>query len=179
MVRQRTFERHNFDELLRSVAEEVDGRWYLLETAGQVDAAESAKEEAAATRLETYMLEYLTENPGEEGVHFSDLFEQNLFVQDKPRRDLKEWLPEYFFRTEAGTGNAANDEERQQKEALRRRHSAPHQALGNALLEGVPPANDQPGEPGHGRQLARQCRRAGLYELGRALYEKAASRSTN
>jgi hypothetical protein len=30
MVRRGEFERHNFDELLRSVAEESNGRWYLL-----------------------------------------------------------------------------------------------------------------------------------------------------
>lgn len=175
MVRQRVFERHNFDELLRGVAEEVDGRWYLLETAGQVDAAESAKEEAAAARLETFMREYLAENPGEMGVHFSDLFEQNLFVQDKPRRDLKEWLPEYFFRTEAGTWRPpANDEEWQQKETLRAGGTLRRiKRFGNALLEGVPPAErDQPENLATAANWIRQCRRAGLYELGRALYEK-------
>lgn len=175
MVRQGSFERHRFDELLRSVAEEVDGRWYLLETAGQVDAAESAKEEAAAARLEAFMQTYLFQNPGETGIHFSDLFEQNLYVQDKPRRDLKEWLPEFFFRTEAGTWRPpANEEEREQKAALRSTGTLRRiKRFGNALLEGVPPAErDRPENVATAGSWIRQCRRAGLYELGRALYEK-------
>lgn len=175
MVRQRTLERHNFDELLRSVAEEVDGRWYLLETAGQVDAAEGDKEETAAARLEAFMKTYLVENPGETGIHFSDLFEQNLYVQDKPRRNLKEWLPEYFFRTESATWRPpANDEEREQKAALRSSGTLRRiKRFGNALLEGVPPADrDQPENLATAADWVRQCRRAGLYELGRALFEK-------
>lgn len=175
MVRQRTFERHNFDELLRSVAEEVGGRWYLLETVGQMDAAESAKEEAAASRLETFMRTYLLQNPAETGVHFSDLFEQNLYVQDKTRRDLKEWLPEFFFRTEAGTWRPpANEEERGQKAALRSTGTLRRiKRFGNALLEGVPPAErDRPENVATAADWVRQCRRAGLYELGRVLYEK-------
>ncbi len=175
MVRQRAFERHNFDELLRSVAEEVDGRWYLLATAGLLDAAESAKEEAAAARLETFMTSQLTNQPTESGIHFSDLFEQNLFVQDKPRRDLKEWLPEYFFRTEAGIWRPpANEEERQQKASLRAGGVLRRiKRFGNALLEGAPPASrDRPENLATAADWIRQCRRAGLYELGRALYEK-------
>ena len=45
MVRRGGFERHDFDELLRSVAKESppgSGRWYLLATADQVDEAKLA-----------------------------------------------------------------------------------------------------------------------------------------
>lgn len=175
MVRRGTFERHNFDELLRSVAEEVNSRWYLLETADQMDAAESAKEEAAAARLEAFMGDYLAERPTETGVHYSDLFEQYLPITDKPRRLLADWLPEFFFKTEAGTWRSpANEEERAQKAALRTSGTLRRiRRFGNALLEGVPPAErDRPENVATAADWIRQCRRAGLYELGRALYEK-------
>jgi len=55
-----------------------------------VDEAESAKEAAAARRLETFMARHLAENHEEAGVHYSDLFEQYLPVKDKPRRLLDE-----------------------------------------------------------------------------------------
>lgn len=175
MVRKGEFERHDFDQLLRSVAEEVDGRWYLLETADQVDEAESAKEAAAAARLEAFMDEYLAERPEEPGVHYSDLFEQYLPVQDKPRRLLADWLPEYFFKTPEGTWRLpANEEERAQKEALRTSGTLRRiKRFARALLEGVPPHDrDRPANTATAADWIRQCRRAGLYDLGRVLYEK-------
>lgn len=175
LVRKGAFERHNFDELLNSVAEEVGGRWYLLETADQMDAAESAKEEAAAARLEAFMGDYLAERPTETGVHYSDLFEQYLPITDKSRRLLADWLPEFFFKTEAGTWRPpTNEEEREQKAALRTSGTLRRiRRFGNALLEGVPPAErDRPENVATAADWIRQCRRAGLYELGRALYEK-------
>ena len=43
----------------------------------------------------------------------------------------------------------------------------------NALLEGVPPhEHDAPANTATAADWIRQCRRAGLYEQGRALYEK-------
>ena len=175
MVRKGEFERHNFDELLHSVAEEVDGRWYLLETADQVDEAESAKEAAAAAHLEEFINQVFSEKPGLSGVHYSDLFEQYLPVQDKPRRLLADWLPEYFFRTPEGTWRPpADDEERAQKEALRTSGTLRRiKRFARALLEGVPPHHrDRPVNIATAADWIRQCRRAGLYELGRALYEK-------
>jgi DNA modification methylase len=175
MVRKGEFERHNFDELLHSVAEEVDGRWYLLETADQVDEAESAKEAAAAAHLEEFINQVFLKKPGLSGVHYSDLFEQYLPVQDKPRRLLADWLPEYFFRTPEGTWRPpANDEERAQKEGLRTSGTLRRiKRFARALLEGVPPHHrDRPANTATAADWIRQCRRAGLYELGRALYEK-------
>lgn len=175
MVRKGEFERHNFDDLLHSVAEEVEGRWYLLETAGQLDEAESAREAAAAARLEAFMHQYLEENPGESGVHYSDLFEQYLPVHDKPRRLLQEWLPEFFFKTGEGTWRPpANEEERGQKAALRAGGTLRRiKRFTKALLDGVPPhGRDRPANPATAADWLRQCRRAGLYELGRAIYEK-------
>lgn len=175
MVRKGEFERHDFDRHLRSVAEEVNGRWYLLETADQVDEAESTKEAAAATHIETFMARFLADRPEESGVHYSDLFEQYLPVQDKPRRLLADWLPEFFFKTPEGTWRpAANAEERAQKEALRTGGTLRRiKRFARALLEGVPPAErDRPANVATAADWLRQCRRAGLYELGRALYEK-------
>jgi len=175
MVRKGEFERHNFDSLLRTVAEEVDGRWYLLETADQVDEAESAKEPAVAGYLEAFMERYLAEHPEESGVHYSDLFEQYLPVQDKPRRLLADWLPEYFFKTPEGTWRPpTNDEERAQKEVLRASGTLRRiKRFARALLEGVPPHDrDRPLNAATAADWIRQCRRAGLYDIGRVLYEK-------
>lgn len=175
MVHKGEFERHNFDEILRSVAEEVDGRWYLLETVDQIDEAESRKEIDAAAHLEAFMYQYLEENQGEIGVHYSDLFEQYLPIQDKPRRLMQEWLPEFFFKTAEGTWRPpANEEERAQKEALRTSGTLRRiKRFANALLEGVPPhERDVPPNTATAADWIRQCRRAGLYEQGRALYEK-------
>ena len=175
MVRKGEFERHNFDELLHSVAEGVDGRWYLLETADLVDEAEGAKEAAAAASLEPFMEKCLTERPEESGVHYSDLFERYLLVQDKPRRLLADFLPEYFFKIADGTWcPPASAEERLQKENLRTSGTLRRiKRFGRALLGGVPPHDrDRPENVATAADWIRQCRRAGLYELGRALYEK-------
>lgn len=175
MVRKGEFERHNFDELLHSVAEEVGNRWYLLATADQVDEVESKKETASASRLETFVQKYLKEHPDELGVHYSDLFEQYLPIKDKPRRLLQDWLPEFFFKTAESTWRPpATDEERQQKAALRSSGALRRiKRFTNALLDGNPPYDrDKPENAATMADWIRQCRRAGFYDLGRALYEK-------
>lgn len=175
MVRRGEFERHNFDELLRSVAEEANGRWYLLDTAGLVDEAESKKESAAAKRLEGHMQKYMVEHRDEVGVHYSDLFEQYLPIKDKPRRLLQDWLPEFFYKTTEGTWRPpVNDEERQQKAALRSSGALRKiKRFANALVDGVPPADrDKPENAVTLADWIRQCRRAGLFDLGRVMYEK-------
>jgi len=184
MVRKGEFERHDFEALLRSVAEDVDGRWYLLATADQIDEAESAKEAAAAAHLETWIRNQVSsEKPGfldeYSGAHYSDLFEQYLPVGDKPRRLLVDWLPEYFFKTPEGTWRPpVNDEERAQKEALRTSGTLRRiKRFARALLEGVPPHDrDRPPNAATAADWIRQCRRAGLYDLGRVLYEKGGFR---
>lgn len=187
MVRRGEFQRHNFDELLRSIAEEVNGRWYLLDTAGLVDEAESKKETAAANRLEGYMQNAITPDPspkggrGEitEGMHYSDLFEQYLPIKDKPRRLLQDWLPEFFFKTAEGTWRPPmNEEERHQKAVLRSSGTLRRiKRFANALMDGVPPSDqDKPENTVTLADWIRQCRRAGLFELGRVLYEKSGLR---
>lgn len=200
MVRQGSFQRHNFDDLLHSVAEPVREpvmlnlfeqkppdlfgsheivRWYLLETAGQVDEAEGRKESAAAQRLEAFMNDYLQAHPAEMGVHYSDLFEQYLPVADKPRRRLSDWLPEYFYKTEEGTWRPPSDDEERQAKAVLRTSGVLRRIkrFVAALQEGVPPAErDQPANAATLADWIYQCRRAGLYELGRVLYEKGGLR---
>ena len=181
-VRKGVFERHDFDLLLRSVAEESpngSGRWYPLSTSGQVDEAESAKEEAAAAKLEAYVYHYLNENRTETGVHYSNLLEQYLPVKDKPRRFLQDWLPEFFFKTMDGIWRPPqNDEERKQKAALRSSGALRRiKRFANALVEGVPPyEKDRPENAATLADWIRQCRRAGLYDYGRILYEKGGLR---
>ena len=198
MVRRGEMEAHDFDALLRSVAEEVTepvkknlfenadadlfgshivSRWYLKATVDQIDSAEQDKENAAAERLETFMMKYLIKHPEAEGVHYSDLFEQIIVipVEKRPRRLFENWLPEYFYKTTEGTWRPPADEtERQQKTSVREAGTLRKmKRFANALLEGVP-VRDQD-RPDSARTLAewiRQCRRAGLYEQGRVMYEK-------
>lgn len=198
MVRRGEMEAHDFDGLLRSVAEEITepvkknlfenkdadlfgshvvSRWYLKETADKIDGAEQDKENSAADRLEKFMLKYLAEHPEKDGVHYSDVFEQVVVipVEQRPRRLCENWLPEYFFKTTEGTWRPPTDEvERQQKAAIREAGTLRRmKRFANALLEGVP-VRDQD-RPDSARTLAewiRQCRRAGLYEQGRVMYEK-------
>jgi hypothetical protein len=112
-------------------------------------------------------------------VHYSDLFEQYLPISDKPRRRLQDWLPEYFYKTEDGTWRPAKDEEeRQAKIGLRSSGVLRRiKRFVNALQEGAPPfERDKPANAATLADWIYQCRRAGLYELGRALYEKGGLR---
>jgi DNA modification methylase len=179
MVRKGQFQRHNFDELLRTVAEETGGRWYLLETADQLDETESKKENAVASRLETLMQKYIKKHPGEIGVHYSNLFEEYLPIKDKPRRLLQDWLPEFFYKTEEGTWRPPfNEEERQTKLSLRLTGELRHiKRFANALSAGIPPAErDRPSNASTLAEWIYQCRRSGLYDLGRILYERGGLR---
>ena len=118
---------------------------------------------------------YLEERSWETGVHYSDLFEQYLPVRDKPRRQLIDWLPEFFYRTEEGTWRPpASEEERLVKEELRATGALRRiRRYARALLEGAPPADrDRPTNPSTAADWLRTCYRAGLYAEGRAIYEQ-------
>jgi DNA modification methylase len=184
MVRKGEFERHDFISLLRSVAEEVQipdeqgkliNRWYLRDPEDTVEDAERRKEDVSANRLETFMVNYLNDHHEFEGVHYSDLFEHYLPVKEKPRRLLIDWLPEYFYRTSEGTWRPPqDDEERQQKSALRSSGSLRRiRRFTNAILNSVPPAEkDRPENAATLADWIYQCRRAGLFEQGKLLYER-------
>jgi hypothetical protein len=197
MVRKGQMEAHDFDTLLKSMAEEVQqpvkedlfrnkepdlwgshvqSRWYLKETADQVDQAEQAKEDKAAGRLEKFMLSHLKKHPEEEGVHFTFVQEElfGISMNEWPRRRLADWLPEYCVKTPSGTWRPPNDDERLQLATLREAGTLRRiKRFANALVEGVPiPEKDRPGTDVDLLDWLRQCRRAGLYEQGRAIYEK-------
>jgi len=202
LVSSRSMESHDFEALLRSVADEVQepvkknlfenkepdlfgshiqSRWYLKETADHVDQAEQAKEDAVAVRLATYITDYLQKKPEAEGVHYSDLFEQFLPVNDKPRRLLADWLPEYFIKTASGTWRNPNPDESQQLATLREQGTLRRiKRFANALIEGVPIRDkDRPASDSDSLDWLRQCRRAGLYDQGKAIYEKGGLNSAN
>ena len=180
MVRAGQMQAHNFDDLLREVADEVKdaggaSRWYLKESEeGQVDAAEAAKEDDAAKAMEKFIAKTL-EKSYAEGVHYSDLFEHYLYaVKDKPRRSLADWLPDYFFKTEDGTWRLPVDEdERELKEQARasgenrriKRYAAMLQAGVAVPKERVPSAATL-------AEWIRHAKRSGLYEAGKLLYER-------
>ena len=149
-----------------------------------MDKAEQEREDAAAASLEAFMVTYLREHPEDEGVHYSDLFEQFLpiAVADKPRRLLADWLLEYFFKTPAGTWRPPADvKEREQKALLRQTGTLRRiKRFANALIEGVPVRDtDRPGSDADLLDWLRQCRRAGLYEQGKAIYEKGGLNSAS
>ncbi len=120
------------------------------------------------------MLKHLKEHPENEGAHYSDLFEEYLPVQDKPRRLLADWIPEYFIKTPSGTWRPPNDDERKLLAELREAGTLRRiKRFANALIDGVPVRDKD--RPANDRDLLdwlRQCRRAGLYEQGKAIYEK-------
>jgi hypothetical protein len=159
----------------------IQSRWYLKETADQMNHAEQAKEDAVADRLGKFIGDYLKQKPELEGVHYSDLFEQYLPVHDKPRRLLADWLLEFFIKTASGTWRLPDKEESQQLAKLRAAGTLRRiKRFANALIEGVPVRDkDRPGSDVNLLDWLRQCRRAGLYEQGKAIYEKGGMNSAN
>jgi len=188
MVRAGQMEAHNFEEVLGRVAEanKPEGstgngvRWFLKETElNTVDSSETIKEDAAYEKIAKFVAEYLTKNPENEGVHFSDLSEHYIYtVKDKPRRALVDWLLDYFYKTEDGTYRLPiTEEEKKIKSegrakgiARRIRHYIAH------LEQGIPIRDqDRPNDSTLADWL-RHCRRSGMYEQGKALYEKGGIR---
>ena len=175
MVQSGKMEAHDFEALLRTVAEEAsEGRWYLKETADHLDQAEQIMEDVCAARLGIFMASYLKTHPEHDGVHYSDLFEQYLPVRDKPRRLMADWLPECFIKTPSGTWRPPDKEEAEQLAKLREAGTLRRiKRFANTLIDGVPVRDkDRPGSDVDLLDWLRQCRRAGLYEQGRAIYEK-------
>jgi len=184
MVRSGQMEAHDFNELLGQVAEEAKiergknggGRWYLKETELVIaDAAENAREDGAAEKIGVFIKGFLKKNPGDEGVHYSDLFEHYIYaVKDKPRRQLAEFLPDYFYKTEQGTWRlpASEDEEKAKREARVKGLGRRVKRYIAQLEQGaVIPENERPNDATLAEWI-RHCKRAGLYEQGKLLYEK-------
>jgi len=197
MVRRGQMEAHDFDELLRTVAEEVKtpvkkdlfrneepnifgtheiGRWYLKETELVIaDAAENAREDAAAEKIGAFIKGHLKNHPGDEGVHYSDLFEHYIYaVKDKPRRQLAEFLPDYFYKTEQGTWRlpASEEEELAKREARVKGLGRRVKRYIAQLEQGAIIAEHERPNDATLADWIRHCKRAGLYEQGKLLYEK-------
>ncbi|MFH1235961.1 MAG: DNA methyltransferase [Parcubacteria group bacterium] len=184
MVRSGRMEAHDFNELLGHVAEEAkvergkgqDGRWYLKETELVVaDAAENAREDTAADMIGAFIKTHLKKNPSDEGVRYSDLFEYYFYaVKDKPRRQLVDFLPDYFYKTEHGTLRlpVTDEEERAKREARVKGLGRRVKRYIAQLEQGaVIPDHERPNEATLAEWI-RHCKRAGQYEQGKLLYEK-------
>ncbi|MGV8120128.1 MAG: DNA methyltransferase [Candidatus Xenobiia bacterium LiM19] len=192
MVRRGEMEPHNFQEILAQVAEPVKEpvshgqngsagavertRWYLKESGLTItDATEQAKEDEASVVIEGFLKKWHREHPDAEGVHYSDIFEHFVYtVHDKPRRPLSEWLLDYFFKTGEGTYRLPqSDEERKLKAEGRARGT--HRRIRRYvtfLEQGIPiPEKELPNDITIAEWI-RHCKRSGLYEQGRLLYEK-------
>ncbi len=179
MVRSGQMEAHNFDALLRQVAEPASDDqtlWFLLhgdET--KIDAAESAKEEKAAQIISNYIAQWLRKHLEQEGVHYSDIFEHYLYaVKDKPRRQLNDWLQDYFYATSAGTYRLPATEEEQAAKA-QGRQTGTNRRIKRYLAyiqQALPiPVAERPSIATLVEWI-RHCRRSSLYEQGRLLFEK-------
>jgi hypothetical protein len=182
MVRSGQMEAHDFDEILKTIAEETvipgvseASRWYLKETEmTMADDAEAAREDAAAVVLGQFIVNYLHKNPEQEGVHYSDLFEQYIYgVKDKLRRQMIDILPDYFYKTDEGTWRLPASEEEEKFKS-----DARAQGLGRRvkryiamLKSGVAiPEREQQSDTTLASWL-RHCKRTGMYDEGKMLYE--------
>jgi|GEM_PF-841718 len=204
MVRSGQMEAHDFNELLQTVAEEVKtpvmknlfekkepdlfgthevGRWYLKETELVIaDAAENAREDLAAEKIGAFIKGFLKKHAGDEGVHYSDLFEHYIYaVKDKPRRQLTEFLPDYFYKTDLGTWRlpSSEEEEKAKREARvkglgRRVKRYIAQLEQGAIIH----ENERPNDATIAEWI-RHCKRAGLYEQGKLLYDKGGLNTDN
>ena len=184
MVRAGKMEAHDFDALLAQVADRViqpgakedTSRWYLKDHELEVtDAAESAREDAAAEKIGDFIEKVLEDNPGQEGVHYSNVFEQYVYsVQDKPRRPLAEWLLDYFYKTDEGTYRRPAGEDEQQLKAEGRKAGTNRKIKRYvALLEQslTIPEKIRPNDATLAEWIL-ACKRSGLYGQGKLLYEK-------
>jgi len=178
LVRLGKMQKHDFRDLVERVASSTDDhppRWFLRSQSDLLDYAETAKEDDAAKKISSFINDYMSKNPGDEGVHYSDLFEHYIYaVKDKPRRQLAEFLPDYFYKTEHGTWRlpASEEEEKAKREArvkgLGRRVK---RYIAQLELGAIITEHERPNDATIAEWI-RHCKRAGLYEQGKLLYEK-------
>jgi hypothetical protein len=185
MVRKGQMKSQQFDTLLTDVAEPVHpegermARWYLKEQAKGQDEAETRKEDAAAAIISRRISELLAKNPEAEGVHYSDIFEHYIYaVQDKPRRMLAEWLPDYYYKNLDGTWRlpADEDEAHLKQEGRAAGLSRSIKRYLSYLEQNIPvPEKERPSEATLADWI-RHAKRSGLYSEGKLLYEKGGLR---
>jgi hypothetical protein len=151
-------------------------RWYLKETEFlEQDEAETFKEDQAGQILGDFIKEFLVTYPDQEGVHYSDLFEHYIYrVADKPRRQLADFLPDYFFKTDSGTWRlpASEAEERLRAEGRSKGTLRRIKRYLSFIEQNLPvPEKERPNDATIA-EWVRHCKRSGLYEQGKLLYEK-------
>ena len=190
MVRSGQMEAHDFDGILKSIANEsvIPGikeayRWYLKETElTLVDEAETDLEDAAAEVMGAYIESFLQKHRAQEGVHYSDLFEQYIYkVKDKPRRMLTEFLPDYFYKADDGTWRLpANEDEEKAKSDARAQGLSRRIKRYIAILESGTAIPDWERQSDATiAEWLRHCKRSGMYAQGRLLYEKGGFNADN
>lgn len=179
LVRSGKMEPHDFDKILSQVAEkpqETGNLWFLKESEETIiDKAESQKEDKSAEKVASFIKNKFSENPELTGIHYSDLFEHYIYsVKDKPRRPLSDWLIDYFYKTEEGLYrlSQSEEEERIKAEGRKRGISRKIRRYISYIEQGLTiPERERPA----GSTLSewiRHCKRSGLYEQGKLLYEK-------
>jgi len=197
MVREGQMQSHDFEALLRDVANEVTepvkkdllhdeaaalsgsrvtSHWYLRSTAYVVeDEAERSKEDTAAAIMMRFVAGSLKSHPEQDGVHYSDLFEYYLtHVTDKPRRKLVEWLPDYFFFTVGGTWRLPATPDEEELKAHERQQGTGRRIrryLAYLQHHADIPEEERPTDVTLADWI-RHCKRAGMYAQGRELYEQ-------
>jgi hypothetical protein len=197
MVGSGRMEPHDFESILQQVADEVitpvmknlfeqkdpdlfggheRRRWYIKEVElSEQDEAETLKEEKAAQVLREFNSDYLAKTPEQEGVHYGELFEHYVYrVADKPRRQLVEFLPDYFFKTDSGTWRLPSTEEEERLKAEGRSKGTLRRIKRylSFIEQNLPvPEKERPNDATIAEWI-RHCKRSGLYEQGKLLYEK-------
>jgi hypothetical protein len=151
-------------------------RWYLKEATDHVDEAEAVREDSAAAKLEVFMDNYLKEQPERDGVHYSYLLEVFVTIRNKPRREMADWLIDYFYKTEEGTWRPPLTDEEREEKAKQRATGALRKikSFARLLESGAPiPERLQPQSDGENADWVHQARRAGLYHQGKVIFEKS------
>lgn len=179
LVRSGEMQAHSYDELLKQIAEPVGDdpkRWFLKESEySLIDEAESARENRAAQIVNDFITAGITKNPEIDGVHYSDIFEHYIYaVKDKPRRLLQDWLLDYYYKTLEGTYRLPlSDEESLSKAEGRSKGTNRRIKRYIAFLEqGLAiPEKERPNDATIA-EWVRHCKRSGLYEQGKLLYER-------
>lgn len=179
LVRQNRMTSHNFEELLLLVGEPAGDRqdsWFLRDyDSDKLDAAESARENTASMSLRQFISDCLEQHPEQEGVHYSDLFEHYVYhVKDKPRRQLQDWIHDYFYKAPGGTYRLPLNEEEEEAK-VRSRLAGTHRRVKRYLAflqRSLPiPERERPNDATL-MDWIRHCKRSGLFEEGKLLYER-------
>ena len=181
MVRSGELETANISSLVATIAEEIpknSNRWYLNDNDSElISESELEKEGNVATIIENYINLKTNEEPSIQGLKFNDLYEFYLYSiknSDKPRRPLHEWLNEYFFINDDMTYRPPLNEEECEKKRLSR-----FRGLNHKITKYIDFIEKELAIPGKFKydmstlaEWIHHCRRSGLYDKGKILYER-------